>query len=133
MMGGMRAAVLLLVLAFGSLQGISLTDCPCGSLCETKNACPDEKRHESADDCCSRTRAKDQQASENCFHLEPQTELDSGAAAVLDLPVICLGPVAILPISSDTPETAGQVFRTIGPSPPHGSRLLFLIHSTLLI
>jgi hypothetical protein len=127
-----KATALLLVLAFGSLQGVSMTDCPCGSLCESKNACPDEKRHESSDDCCSRTRAKDLPATENCFHLEPQTDLDQVSAERCPVPLLILG-VVDLPVLVLAATDGREPPPRCGLAPPSLDGPLFLLHSRLLI
>ena len=131
MMGPMKAATLLLVLAFGGLQGISVTDCPCGSLCETKNSCPDEKRHESPDDCCSRTRAKDHATTTNCFHLEPQSDLVGVSVDQDAVPVLILHPV--VPPILVPPAGADKDLDGAGLSPPARGCPQFLRHRTLRI
>ena len=132
MIVAVKATALLLVLAFGSLQGVAVTDCPCGSLCETKNACPDEKRHESADDCCSRTREKDRAASENCFHLEPQTDVDQVVVDHAPVPLLILGvadPIVPVPAATENGEPPPRH----GLAPPSLDGPLFLLHSRMLI
>jgi len=135
MMVRMKAVALLLVLAFGTLQGVAVTVCPCGSLCESKNTCPDETRHASPDDCCSRTRAgtsEENQAPEVCFHLEPQTELDSPAVDNVVLSTLSLG---LLEVPSPTlhPAEVAVFGEIVGLAPPGRSRPLFLLHSSLLL
>ena len=132
MMASVKATALLLLLAFGSLQGVSFTDCPCGSLCETKNACPDENRHESPDDCCSRSRADERRATENCFHLEPQTDLDASSPELPPVSFLILGVVdPLVPTPSASVET--EFLQGRGLSPPSLDAPLFLLHSSLLI
>jgi hypothetical protein len=129
----MKAAALLLVLAFGSLQGISFTDCPCDSLCETKNACPDEKKHETPDDCCSRTREQQRGgATENCFHLEPQTDLDR-TSHDLDLDSVLILSVIDLTAPVAPASDISSLVPWGGPSPPSTDPPLFLLHSSLLL
>jgi len=128
----MKASALLILVAFAGLQSVSVTDCPCGSLCETKNACPDESRHASPDDCCSRSRAAGNEKSENCFHLEPQTELDSTIMECPRAPVLDLGLVVVPPVSLAQSIPCLES-TAVGPSPPSRSRPIFLIHSALLI
>jgi hypothetical protein len=123
----MKAMAILLVLAFGAMQAVSITDCPCGSLCETKNSCPSEKHHSpSSDDCCSRSG----KPIDNCFHLEPQTDLavssvDDAPVEMAALPFVALSPVP-------APAFAVVVERPGLPPPERGSPL-FLLHSSLLI
>src|SRR5215510_7110421 len=129
MMVRMKAAALVLLLAFGTLQGVSVTDCPCGSLCESKNACPDEKKHESPDDCCSRTR---REATENCFHLEPQTELDHVSPELDPVPVLILAVLELPTRVVRSNEEESSVFGR-GLSPPSSHAPLFLLHSSFII
>jgi len=131
-MSSMKAGVLLLVLAFGSLQAISITDCPCGSLCETKNACPDEKRHESPDDCCRRTRADDPSARENCFHLEPQTDLGLESASLPGEPIVILA-IVDRPLFDAAVHQEGDLVSSQGRSPPSPTGPRFLLYSSLII
>ena len=123
----MKAAALLLVLAFGALQGVSVTDCPCGSYCETKNTCPTEKHQPaSPDDCCSRSG----KPVDNCFHLEPQTDLV--LSSVEDAPVVMVAlPLLVFP-PVVAPTFSVELQRS-GLSPPERGRPLFLLHSSLLI
>jgi len=128
----MKASALLLLVAFAGLQSVSVTDCPCGSLCETKNACPDESRHASPDDCCSRNQTSERNKNENCFHLEPQTELDSAVMEYCQAPALDLGMVDVPPVSLE--HVLPCLYpAAVGPSPPARRRPLFLIHSALLI
>jgi len=118
---------ILLVLAFGAMQGVAITDCPCGSLCETKNSCPTEKHHSpSPDDCCSRSG----KPIDNCFHVEPQTDLvtssvDDAPVEMVALPFVVLPPV-VAPTFTVFVERPGL-------EPPERDCPLFLLHSTLLI
>ncbi|MBI3855917.1 MAG: hypothetical protein HY293_09540 [Planctomycetes bacterium] len=107
----MKAAALLLALGFASIQPISITDCPCGSLCENKNRC---SVHDDEPDCCSRSMASLPRSQEQapCFHVEPQTELDTIVADAAPVPELCL---EILPVSfflaapeaSSPPDSSG--------------------------
>ena len=122
----MKAVTLLLALAFGAMQGVSITDCPCGSYCETKNSCPSEK-HQPADDCCSRSG----KPIENCFHLEPQTDLVVDVQDDAPVPVVAF-------IVDDLPAIGEAVVGRVvaeefGRSPPSRSSPLFLLHSCLLL
>lgn len=126
----MKAATLLLLLGFLPLQLVAVTDCPCGSFCETKNECPDPGSHRSPDDCCSRNRTSSEEAP--CFHLEPQSDVD---APIVEAPGV---PAAVeiglvLPLAF-TPQHAVVVdARIAGPSPPLRTPPLFLLHAALLI
>jgi hypothetical protein len=123
----MKTVSFLLVVAFGGLQGIAVTDCPCGSLCETKNSCPTENHHSpSPDDCCSRSG----KPLDNCFHLEPQTDLvvpgaDDAPVEIAALPFVALPPVVL-------PTFALVVERPALPPPERGSPI-FLLHCCILI
>jgi hypothetical protein len=125
----MKASVIFLVVAFGAMQGVSITDCPCGSYCETKNSCPGENHHSSpSDDCCSRSG----KPLENCFHLEPQTDLVVSAPE--EAP-----PILFVRIDIDdslrlgVSPRPGVVGREFGPSPPARDCPVFILHSSLLI
>jgi hypothetical protein len=117
----MKAAWIVLV-AFALLQSVSLTQCPCGSLCGHKNDCgPDP----AGDDCCKNSGGADETP---CFHLEPQMDLDGVALEAFSVPTIDAGPVH--PMDIDRPEPgARRPVLSSDPSPP----VRALLHSALLL
>ncbi len=124
----MKAVALSLVVAFGAMQGISITDCPCGSICETKNSCPSEDRHSTpSDDCCSRSG----KPIDNCFHLEPQTDLVDGGPVDAPILFVTIDVDDPPPVSAPLPRTVAGV--EFGPSPPPRDCPYYLLHSSLLI
>jgi hypothetical protein len=137
MMGGVKTPVLLLILVFGALQAVAVTDCPCGSLCGHKNACTEDPKDASPDDCCSQSRAASGQGthgeeSGRCLHVEPQTDLDVSVQGELFVPVLCWDIALVPPVERRAAEPAPRVVSP-GPSPPAPGSPLFLQHSSLLL
>ncbi len=58
----LKLPALALGLAFAIAQAVVVADCPCGSFCSLKNACPGGNA-----------------AGERCYHFEPQADLLEGA------------------------------------------------------
>jgi hypothetical protein len=131
----MKAAALVLSISFAAIQPVLLTDCPCGFLCEHKNAFESGK-NSVPDDCCARTAAGDgvqdpSHGEDRCFHVEPQTELDGPVLFQLPAFFVCLE--FVLPaLELAQPETIAQP-QASGLSPPARGRPLYLQHSSLLI
>ena len=124
----MKAATLLLLLGFLPLQLVAVTDCPCGTFCETKNECPDPGSHRSPDDCCSRNTTPVEKPA--CFHLEPQSDVDAPSVDAPPAPsfiAIDVLPAVVLPVPMVTDPVVA------GPSPPFREPRLFLLHSALRI
>ena len=125
-----RLTALLLGLAFAAAQAVVLADCPCGSFCGHKNACPGEESP--ADDCCERS-AGTHPDGERCSHLEPQTDLLSGASApdldaAASLLLLEAEPLALL---LQAPAFDVPLHRAL--SPPLRGRPLYLLQRVFLI
>jgi hypothetical protein len=137
MMKRMKGSALLLLLCFAALQLVSITRCPCDTLCGHKNACEEENGEGSRDDCCSQSREASGHRhgggeSDHCFHLEPQTDLDGPTAVDVSAPGPLLDPVLVpkplLPMADYFPRPL-----SLDLSPPARDGPLFLQHSALLL
>lgn len=118
-----RFAALILVLAFGTTQALTLVDCCCGAACKSPNEVCDHARPEPMD-CCTGTPA-DEPAP--CVHLQPSHDIlpSDAAPAPEALLTIALAEESFLipPAETVTVKPAG--------SPPARPRHLLL--SVLLI
>lgn len=81
-MKALPAVMVLLMLAFSTVQSVSWADCCCGSFCEHKNTCtgcgPEDRcrgRAQTAS-CCDQ---EETQPQKTCSHLEPSSEIETGS------------------------------------------------------
>jgi|SRR5579859_2646742 len=139
----MKALLVALILAFGTLQTVSFVQCCCGPLCSTPGElCKDHDHHSRSEKPCGACGEQSNDHSsktgklpgkdKRCTHLAPTSELSQPQLVdfvyapqveifALDLPGLVIDEPARLPLREDVPR----------PGPKR--RPLYLLDSAFLI
>ncbi len=139
----MKAALVALIIGFGTLQTVSFVQCCCGPLCSTPGELCKDHDHKSraSKPCTDCGEHSDQHSTKSgkgpgkdtrCTHISPASELSQSQIVdvvhapqieviVVDTPGLVLDEVTLLPL------------REVVPRPDRGRQPIFLLDSALLI